>query len=141
MNANARLILLWGATLLGCEASSPLACYPVRGTVVRDGKPVAGAVVVFHPVDPAANLKQKPIASTDDAGEFRVTTFKPGDGAPVGDYRITVVQRAPKLVGEEMVREGPNQLHGKLSDPSSSGSSFTVVEGENVMPTIAVPKR
>ena len=96
---------------------------------------------MLHPAAETAELKQKPMAFTDQAGQFAVTTFEQGDGAPVGEYSVTVEQRAPKLVGEEMVREGPNLLPPRLKDPASSGIKASVVEGENLLPTIEVPKK
>lgn len=108
---------------------------------MRNRKPVAEAMVVLHPIGNAPALTQKPMAFTDDNGQFAITTFERGDGAPCGDYQVTVVQRAPKLVGEELVREGPNQLPLRFSDPATSGISFTVVGGENAMPIIDVPSR
>jgi hypothetical protein len=96
---------------------------------------------VLHPVTEVAELVQKTMGFTDQAGEFVITTLERGDGAPVGEYRVTVVQRAPKLVGEEMVREGANLLPERLSDPKTSGITASVVEGENLLPTIDVPKK
>ncbi|MBL9165427.1 MAG: hypothetical protein JNL18_22055 [Planctomycetaceae bacterium] len=129
------------ALLLGCDAGAPVACHPVRGSVTRDGKPVGEALVVLHPVVESAALTQKPMAFTDDAGQFAVTTFQRGDGAPVGEYRVTVVQRAPKRVGEEMVREGPNVLPKRFSEPTTSGLTATIIAGDNVLPTIEIPSR
>jgi len=127
--------------LIGCDSASPLACHPVRGTVMRNGEPVMGAIVVLHPATQIAELRQKPMAFTDQAGQFSVTTFEQGDGAPIGEYTVTVEQRSPKLVGEEMVREGPNLLPPRLNDPSASGIKVSVTEGENQLPTIEVPKK
>ena len=129
------------ALLSGCEPSAPLQCHPVRGKVVRNGKPVVEAMVVFHPVVARPEVKQKPLAFTDEAGEFAITTFQQGDGAPTGQYRITVEQRAPKMVGEEMVREGPNLLPRRFGDPNASGLTIDVAEGDNVAPPIEIPVR
>ena len=126
--------------LMGCDAASPVACQPVSGTVTRDGKPVGGAMVVLHPVAEIAGLTQKPMAVTDETGQFAVTTFERGDGAPIGEYQVTVVQRAPTLVGEEMVREGPNLLPQRLSYPTTSGVNASIVAGENAL-SIVVPTR
>lgn len=127
--------------LFGCDSSSPLTCYPISGTVMRDGKPVVEAIVVLHPTAEIEAIRQKPMAFTDESGQFVVTTFERGDGAPAGDYQVTVVQRAPKLVGEEMVREGSNLLPARLNDPSASGISVSVVAGENSPWAIEVPKK
>jgi hypothetical protein len=125
---------------LGCGKGPSVVCHPVVGSVTRDGKPLAEALVVYHPVSDAAGLPQKPIAYTDAEGRFKLTTYHAADGAPAGEYRVTVEQRAPKLVGEEMVRDGAHLLPAALRDPLKSGLVYTVVEGENEAPEMKIPK-
>jgi hypothetical protein len=71
--------------------------YPVRGQVLdADGKPAAGAKVIFHPIginDPGA---ARPVGVVDDSGEFTLTTYASGDGAPPGNYAVTVEWRPPR---------------------------------------------
>jgi hypothetical protein len=66
-------------------------CHPVRGVVLLDGCPLAGAQVVFHSV----NLETKRTTHAGDAliepdGTFVLSTYKANDGAPAGDYVVTV---------------------------------------------------
>jgi len=64
--------------------------YPVHGEVRVNGRAPAHAMVTFHPVaddGPAAVL---PIGSVDDQGRFTLTSYAAGDGAPEGEYRVTV---------------------------------------------------
>jgi hypothetical protein len=72
-------------TLAGCAGKDrPV---KVSGRVTLDGKPVAGAAVLFLREGgngPPAH------AETDEAGGFTLTTFSTGDGALPGDYRVTV---------------------------------------------------
>lgn len=78
---------------MGCGGSSlPMQpTYKVTGQVLLDGKPVAGATIVFHPID-ATNFKwnERPQAKTDDQGRFTLTTYKVDDGAPAGEYRVAI---------------------------------------------------
>ena len=61
----------------------------VRGIVTLDNVPVAGATVTFMPVEGNA----RPASGfTDDQGVFTLTTFKKGDGALRGDYKVVVVK-------------------------------------------------
>ena len=60
------------------------------------------------------------------------------DGAPPGDYQITVEQRALVSGGEEPTRTGPNVLPPKYAKPATSGFKFTVADGENQVPSLAV---
>jgi hypothetical protein len=127
--------------LAGCADESSVVCYPVSGNVLRDGKAVAEAMIVLHPVSASVELRQKPIAFTDADGRFVVTTFDRGDGAPAGQYQVTVDQRAMKQVGEEMVREGRRLLPARLSDPQTSGIAIEIAEGVNEIPTISLPTK
>jgi hypothetical protein len=75
-----------GATFIatGC-GSGPV---QVRGRVLLDDVPVAGATVTLMPIEgghPAVGL-------TDAGGVFRLTTFKREDGALRGQYKIVVTK-------------------------------------------------
>ena len=76
------------------------------------------------------------IAKAD--GTFDLTTYHSGDGAPPGEYAITVELRGLVTGGEEPVRTGPNTLPAKYAKPESSALKYTVVEGENEIPTIDI---
>jgi hypothetical protein len=123
--------------LSGCSAGPQApACAPVKGHVTYKGKPLAEAVVVLHHVGGDVEGHQKPTATTDPNGDFTLTTFNQNDGAPPGDYEITVEQRALVTAGEEPVRSGPNVLPPKYAKPATSGLKYTVVDGENTIPPI-----
>jgi hypothetical protein len=95
------------------------------------GKPLAEAEVVFHPLAAADRTFPKPTSVTDAEGRFRLTTQALHDGAPVGDYQITVVFREQRLAGEEMVRDGENLLPPRYASPAESGLSFSVTSAAN----------
>lgn len=59
----------------------------VTGTVTLDGDAVAGAVVKFSPKGAGGHAAS---GTTDDSGNFALTTFESGDGAVPGSYQITV---------------------------------------------------
>src|SRR5688572_10824093 len=78
-------------TLLpACRKSDRPETFPVKGKVVVDGKPAKGATVTFHPRE-ASDRPYIPTAQTDDNGEFSLATFETGDGAPAGEYDVTVI--------------------------------------------------
>lgn len=136
-----RSCLLWSAIvvigLLGCSSGvkSPV-CYPVHGKVTSKGKPLADAVVVLHRIGGDVEGNQKPMAVAKADGIFELTTYSSGDGAPPGEYAITVELRALTTGGEEPIRNGPNTLPPKYAKPETSGLKFTVIEGENEIPPI-----
>jgi hypothetical protein len=60
----------------------------VQGKVTLDGQPVANALVVFLPVEEGGG--RQATGSTKADGSFQLETFKPGDGALPGQYKVTV---------------------------------------------------
>jgi hypothetical protein len=68
----------------GCSRGKPVR---VHGSVTLDDKPLAGATVVFQPVE---NTGRSAGGLTDTLGNFDLTTFRTGDGALPGEYRVTV---------------------------------------------------
>ena len=78
---------LLAAWLGGCGSSQPKTL-PVTGTVFYRGAAVEGAEVMFMATDgPSAR------GTTDAQGRFRLMTFKPGDGAVAGSYKVAVTKR------------------------------------------------
>ncbi|MBA4065746.1 MAG: hypothetical protein C0501_18910 [Isosphaera sp.] len=83
------------AALVGC-AEGPKT-RQIQGQVVwADGTPaaeLAGAVVVLTPTDPAASRSGANGSGPIEAdGSFRLSTFKPGDGALFGEHKAVIVQ-------------------------------------------------
>jgi hypothetical protein len=75
--------LVLALTATGCGQTSS-----VKGRVLLDGQPVAGAAVLFMP---DADGQGRPASGTTDSdGYFQLMTFRPGDGAASGTYRIVV---------------------------------------------------
>lgn len=123
--------------LIGCSQSKGPVCLPVSGKVSYKGKPLAEAMVVLHPLDGSVEGDHKPIARSAADGTFSLTTFKDNDGAPPGQYGITVELRAPQTIGEEVVRNGAHLLPVKYSKPETSGLKFAVeLQGSNEIPPI-----
>jgi len=139
LNRIAFVVSLMGCCLAGCSSGKKApVCHPVHGTVTSKGKPLAEAVVVFHRVGGDVEGNQKPMAIAKADGSFDLTTYRSGDGAPPGEYAITVELRALTTGGEEPVRNGPNTLPARYAKPESSGFKYTVVEGDNQIPTLDV---
>lgn len=116
--------------------------YPVTGTVEFEGQPAEGATVTFHPVSGATSGEKggsKQTATilanglTTSDGGFSLRTFGPNDGAPAGDYLVTVEWRKLVGTGEDQV-VGPNVLPARYANPQTSGIKLTVLKGENKFP-------
>lgn len=126
----------------GCGTRTPTAMktYPVSGQIKINGKIPSRAEIRFKPAKPLEDpLKRsiEPYAIVKEDGSFRVSTYGDADGAPAGDYAVTVVW--PKVTvegGEETY--GSDQLGNKFSDPRKPVTNIKVIEGDNVIPEIAI---
>lgn len=69
--------------LLGCRNQ---ATSPVEGVVLLDGKPLAGATVQLVPQSGGRDAT----GQTDAQGHFHISTFRQGDGALPGTYKVVI---------------------------------------------------
>jgi len=132
----ARFAIVAATTLFaaGCGDAGPerVPVFPAEGTVIWNGQPVAGALVVLHPVG-ASDPKALPArAQTDKEGKFKMSTYDTGDGVPLGEYTATVEWR--KLIEQNgEFKAGPNVLPPKYSKPETSDLKVRIAEGPNVI--------
>jgi hypothetical protein len=133
-------LLLFAALCAGAgcgETSIAIPVHPVSGIVHWRGKPASQVLIVFHPQIASGKEDGSPVArpyaKTDADGNFWITTREPRDGAPAGEYAITLIwppseaEEAPGL---------KDKLGGRYADPERSLFRFDVQAGENVVPTI-----
>jgi serine/threonine-protein phosphatase CPPED1 len=73
--------------------------YPVRGTVALDGRPVPDAMVVFYAVGAGKKLARAGDGLTEADGSFTISTYTAFDGAPAGEYKVTVTPYQPPAGG------------------------------------------
>jgi hypothetical protein len=85
-----RLIALIGllGLMAGCSSRGEK-LVPVEGQVKVNGRPAAGAIVTFHPINAPADAP-RPSGQVAEDGTFRLTTTNSNDGAAPGEYRVTV---------------------------------------------------
>ncbi|MFM7057780.1 MAG: hypothetical protein ACKO2P_12750 [Planctomycetota bacterium] len=132
------LCLLATILLSGCtEKPAWEVTHPATGLLTFRGKPVADADIVLFPQDPAWPGTVRPRARTKADGTFAVWTWEPGDGAPAGTYKATLIHNE---IGESKgaVVAKPNDLPPKYERPDSSDLQITIVTGENQIPPIAL---
>jgi hypothetical protein len=144
MGRRAAVLLLLALACSSCgRGKGRLPVYPVRGQVFYEGKPIPGAVIVFHaPTDPErAGLRPTAHAKAD--GSFVVTTYDSGDGCPAGAYALTVSwnQQVAARVGQEE-SDAPllALLPPRFGRPETSGLQATVEKRPNELPPIFLKK-
>ena len=134
------LHLFFCMMIFGCgeESSfkSTVPVFPASGKIIHLGKPLAGVILIFHSTD--VNQKIKSQATTDNDGKFVATTFKTADGAPEGDYTITLVvpsnesdsSREDAATEGQFRKEGPVRFPSKYQNPSTSPLKVKVTKNE-----------
>src|SRR5262245_51816518 len=106
-------------------------CHPVSGFVYFEGTPAAGATVVFHWKPPdGKKLVRAGDALVESDGSYALSTYTAGDGAPVGEYLVTVVVGRGGYVDEDSDPVA-NQLPARYAKPETSGLTATVKSGKN----------
>ncbi|MGL4553907.1 MAG: hypothetical protein ACRC33_22335 [Gemmataceae bacterium] len=113
----------------GCgDRAGKLKTVPVSGKLFSRGKPAAGALVIFNP--PSQADEKDPIypkGTVKDDGSFRLTTYAQDDGAPEGEYSVTVLWQGTRAGGEG---GGADKLGGRYADPRSPRLKATVRAGK-----------
>jgi len=132
--------VLVAACLAGCGGNNgQLDTYPVTGEVHINGQPAAGCIVTFVPLAPELKSIVMPGGKTDENGRFQLTTYETNDGAPAGEYGVTLRWEATKkwpgreaeLRIDPVAPIGPDRLKGQFSSPEKSKLTAIVSEGEN----------
>jgi hypothetical protein len=127
----------------GCTGSRGPAkktCYPVKGQLLVQGKPAEGALIIFRP---AAEAKPEewsagfPRAHVASDGTFEVGTYDERDGAPAGDYVLSVSWVMPNPLNEEA--PGIDKLAGRYADAATSKLTAKVEPRPTDLPAIRLP--
>jgi len=83
--------------------------------------------VLFVPVnEPGEAPDPRPRAEVEPNGSFALSTYGDKDGAPVGDYHVTVTWPG---------KETEDQLQGRYSEAGTSKLKAIIKEGQNDLPT------
>ena len=130
--------------VLGCGSAPPTPVHPVRGQVLFEGQPIPSALVVLHPVNPSAGKEvPPPRAKVESDGSFTLGTFESRDGAPAGDYIVTVSwwqSGATGKGGRQDDAPPSNHLPARYSKVSTSDLRAHVEAGDNQLPVIRLTK-
>lgn len=121
--------------ILGCGGKSFPKTAPVHGQILLNGRPLDKAEVMFHPLATASKDAVPSTAITGADGSFQLATFIAGDGAPPGEYAVTIVWPQIDIrEGEEW--RGADRLRNRYQNPQQSKIKVTVVEGDNALAPI-----
>ncbi len=118
--------------LEGCDDRS--ACYPVQVRVLVAGKPATDARVALIALVDQALARLAPHAEVGADGTFGITTFRTGDGAPVGRFALTLTWPPPRP-GMEV---GTDRFKRRYADPLRLLGRVENVAGDNDLGAMAL---
>ena len=137
MKSNCSLLLLASILYIGlggCGSSPRLV--PVSGSVTVNGKPAEGAIVMFHPTDPAVATASA-VAEAD--GTFKIVSG--GEpGLLVGKYQVTVMWPDPTKQPTQAqimmgtAEPGPDLLKGKYSSKAVTKLTADITASTKTLP-------
>ena len=84
-----------------------------------NGQPVGGVTVFLYSTDPNETEPTRPYATTNPDGTFTLTTTALNDGAPAGEYIVTVIYE-PLDSPLSRPKGKPPAIDKKFSDPKTS---------------------
>jgi len=128
------------ACLSGCQAKKPWeTAVPTSGTVTFNGKAISGAEVTLAPTGADVPNSVRPSATTKADGTFKLTTHVQEDGAPVGEYQVSVIWHPLVETGGGPSRGG-NKLPERFSRPDTSKITATVKPEGGALPPFNLTK-
>ncbi|GHT25891.1 hypothetical protein FACS18942_02060 [Planctomycetales bacterium] len=127
--------------LSGCGPQSRVPINYVEGIVTLDGKPAAGAAVIFVPPDENSGFEGA-AGTADEDGRFKMSSINglPEKGAMEGEYKVvfslTVFKKLDKPVwddtqGKKVSEKYVNVIPLIYQNPDTTPLSATVVKGKN----------
>jgi hypothetical protein len=114
--------------LAGCSSKRGLETAPVKGKITFKGKPLPNGTVMFVPGEgPAAT------GEIDKDGNYRLTTYSTGDGAVLGNHKVSITALADigTALPEQRNPLPPSLVPDKYLSHETSGLTFEVKRGNN----------
>ena len=142
LNRSVTCSRLCGAFLMGLlslnvscsrpDATGRKPVFPVQGKVLVQGRPAENALVVFHPEGTSYAEVIRPNGRVQADGAFAMGTYETGDGAPAGEYLVTITWPEP-VKGAQDPDLAPDRLHGRYANPGTSKLRAKVGQEKNVL--------
>jgi tetratricopeptide (TPR) repeat protein len=120
------------------KRSERVPVHPAQGQAFFDGKPMPNATVLLEPTWTDAPKFPKPRGIVKDDGTFVLATYGNDDGAPAGEYNVSVqwfvnLDKRPETEGGTLPK---NVLPSKYANPATSGLHVEIKAGINLIPPL-----
>ena len=132
------LLALMGTVPSCAKKSRHLPVFPAKGQLIVDGKAAKGAFVYLWPDGIGDMDAYCPNGQTEENGDFVLSTYDAKDGAPAGEYAVTV--EWPERFNPISNRWEGDKLKGRFSDPKTSKIRRTIAKKPNELAPIELSK-
>lgn len=123
-----RLLLpLFALAVVSCGGPESIEVFPTEGKLLIHGKPVGNVTVFFNPQGDTSPTAHRAYATTKPDGSFSLTTISAFDGAPAGEYIVTLMYE-PLDSPFTRARGKPVKIDKKYTDPATSPLRATVAK-------------
>ncbi len=116
--------LVWWATLPPAVVHVPT--FPVEGKAYYAGAVMAGADFTFHPKKGGVEAL-RPKGKVANDGTLKLGTYASDDGAPAGEYVVTIQWRKMEMKGGEF-EAGPDLVPASYTSPQTTPLTARVEE-------------
>lgn len=116
------MLLLVTSVFVGCDSGPKIV--PVKGLVLRDGKPVANASVTFFP-----NSGRPSYATSDAEGKYSLEYGEGREGAVVGEHTVKLTLGG-SMPGAPTGASGRGRQGGGFTPPQEVTLPTTVTVGD-----------
>jgi hypothetical protein len=133
------LVLALTPALVGCGGER-LKTAIVKGKVTYNGKPVPNGTITFIPNGPGPSAS----GELQKDGSYNLTTYRKGDGAVLGQYKVIIVamQDMSNRLPEERNPTPPSIVPDKYTSAATSDLRAEVEDRENICDfDLADPKK
>jgi predicted phosphodiesterase len=109
-----------------------LATVAASATVTFQGKPLANAIVTLTMIKPPEGYRSVAADGlTDEQGRVTFTAYSKFDGAPVGEYKLTVAMSTRRPSGEIVDESKLPKIPAKFTKAATTPLTVTVKGGTN----------
>lgn len=121
-------------TGIGCGDGWRAKTYPAAGRLTINGVAPEGARVHLHSVGQKVDQRNSsPWGIVQKDGTYTLSTYEKGDGAPPGEYKVTL-----RWPFEPNAPDLGDRLGYAFATPEKSKWQVTIKEGDNQLPPIEV---
>jgi hypothetical protein len=133
------LLLVLGVRSKLFARSDRVIVYPAQGRAEWDGKPIPNATIFLHPVRVKEPAFPRPRATVREDGTFVLGTYAREDGAPAGEYKVTV-QWFSRRDRKDDGRFPDNVLPARYARAETSDLTVRIQADRNEIPALRLTR-